>query len=466
MEPGTVSQPAEPAVTPAGGTAKGTASRSEGYDTAIARVVESAQRLGIDIDRHEAEEWVSAMENEEAGGDLVVDVNTGVYGHRVTMLDFAPADLARFRDMGKIVGFEDRSPNVLTALSISGSAAQSKINAFPADCDFFQRINIKADTREEACATLSEMILEKALATARGPNHRLWEVKFGQHPVEATKGGKPVGVKSPMSWTPDEVRAGQMEVELVDGSKAVYTWADAIRDPGWCKLDWVIADSSRGKLANASNVLDTTWEGPDGKIVPLDGFLDPYFQEVYLDADSIPIFSKLVKELSADTVDEYVETLEHEVWKYTVEHPSYGKVARRLYNVFRMSGRYGEAAFIRELFDEPITALYQVAALIQTLNDAAGSGDDFDSETMTEQVDTLIMSAIQALDGPEEAEMVGHLLKLRNSIQKHGVEADRAEDMADVQTAALKAVNDYFERALRSVPEIDAYLKEIVARAP
>ena len=77
-----------------------------------------------------------------------------------------------------------------------------------------------------------------------------------------------------------------------------------------------------------------------------------------------------------------------------------------------MSGQYAEAAFIRELFDEPMTALYQVAALIQTLNDAAGSGDDFDSETMTEQVDTLIMSAIQALDGPEEAEMVGHLLKL------------------------------------------------------
>jgi hypothetical protein len=396
----------------------------------------------------------------------VVDVNTGVYGYRVTILDFAPADLARFRDMGKIVGFEDCPPRVLTALSISGSAAQSKINAFPADCDFFQRINIKTDTREEACTILADMIREKALATISGPNHRLWGVKFGQHPVEAKKGGKPVGVKSPMSWTPQEVQAGRMEVELMEGSKAVYTWADAARDPGWCKLDWVIADSSRGKLANASNVLDTTWEGPDGKIVPLDGFLDPYFQEVYLDADSIPILSKLVRELSADTVDEYVETLEHEVWKYTVLEPSYGKVARRLYNVFRMSGRYGEAAFIRELFNEPVTALYQVAALIQTLDDAANSGEDFDAETMTAQVDTLIMSAIQALDGPEEAEMVGHLLKVRNSIQKRGVEADRAEDMADVQSAALKAVNDYFERALRSVPEIDAYLKEIVARAP
>ncbi len=441
-------------------------SKSADYDAAIAKIVESARRIGVEIDENEAHEWVQAMANEEAGGDLLVDVNTGVYGHRVSMLDFAPTDLARFREMGKIIGFDDRPPNVLTALSISGSAAQSKINTFPADCDFFERINIKADTREEACAILADMIREKALATASGPGHRLWEVKFGQHPVEAKKGGKPVGVKSPMSWTPEEVKVGQMEVELLDGSKAVYTWADATRDPGWCKIDWVIADSSRGKLANASNVLDTTWEAPDGKIVPLDGFLDPYFQEVYLDAASIPIFSKLVKELSADTVDDYVEALEHEVWNYTVEHPSYGKVARRLYNVFRMNGHYVEAAFIRELFDEPITALYQVAAIIETLNDAAASGDDFDSETMTEQVDKLIMSAIQALDGPAEAEMVGHLLKLRNSVQKHGAESDRTEDMADVQTAAMKAVNDYFERALRSVPEIDAYLKEIVVRAP
>ncbi len=436
------------------------------YSAAIARVVESARRLGVELDEREAQEWLEAMANEETGGSLVVDVDTGVYGHRVTMLDFAPADLARFREMGKIVGFDDRPPNVMTALSISGSAAQSKINSFPADCDFFERINIKADTRAEACAILADMIREKALATAGGPGHRLWEVKFGQHPCEAKKGGKPVGVKSPMAWSIDEIRAGKMEVQLLDGTTATYTWADATRDPGWCKLDWVISDASRGKLANASNVLDTTWEGPDGKIVPLDGFLDPYFQEVYLDSDSIPIFSKLVKELSADTVDDYVETLEHEVWKYTVEHPSYGKVARRLYNVFRMNGHYAEAAFIRELFDEPITALYQVAALVETLNDAAGSGDDFDAETMTEQVDKLIMSAIQALDGPEEAEMVGHLLKLRTSIQRRGAEADRTEDMTGVQDAALKAVNAYFEKALRSVPEIDAYLRDIVARAP
>jgi hypothetical protein len=126
-------------------------------------------------------------------------------------------------------------------------------------------------------------------------------------------------------------------------------------------------------LVNASNVLDPTWEAPDGRIVPLDGFLDPYFQEVYLDTGSLPVFSRLVKEMGADAVAEYVERLTGEVYRYTVEQPNYGKAARRLYNIFRITGRYEEAAYVRELFDEPVTALYQVAGLLRALDEAANS---------------------------------------------------------------------------------------------
>ena len=435
-------------------------------DEAIARVVASATRLGVELNEHEAAEWLAAMEAEASGGELVVDVDSGVYGHRVTMLDFQAGDLARFRDMAKVVGLEDRPPQVLTALSISGSAAQSKINAYPADCDFFERVHIRADTREGACAILADLMREKALSTMQGPRHRLWEVKFGNHPAAGTKGGSPVGSGSPMSWTADEVKAGRMEVTLPDGSLQVLTWQDASHDPGWCKLDWVIADSTRGQLANASNMLDPTWEAPDGTIVPLDGFLDPYYQEVYLESDSIPLFSRLVKQLSADSVDDYVDQLEHEVWKYTVKEPNYGKAARRMYNVFRMNGSYREAAYIRELFDEPVTALYQVSALVRTLDDAASSGDAFDTETVVGQVDGLIMSAIQALDGPDEAEMVAQLPRLRNSLQAHEGRTERTDEMSEIQAAALNAVNGYFERALRSVPEIEAYLEDVARRAP
>ena len=150
--------------------------------------------------------------------------------------------------------------------------------------------------------------------------------------------------------------------------------------------------------------------------MPLDGFLDPYFQEVYLDTDSIPLFSRLVKELSADSVDDYVDTLEHEVWKYTVKEPNYGKAARRMYNVFRMTGRYYEAAYIRELFDEPVTALYQVAALIRTLDDAASRAT---RSTRTRWWPGRRPDHVgdRRARGPDEAEMVGQLLRLRNSLQ-------------------------------------------------
>jgi hypothetical protein len=107
-----------------------------------------------------------------------------------------------------------------------------------------------------------------------------------------------------------------------------------------------------------------------------------------------------------------------------------------------------------------------VAALIRTLDDAASSGDAFATETMIAQVDRLIMSAIQALDGPQEAEMVGHLLRLRDSLGERQSHDERAADLSGVQDAALKAVNSYFERMLRALPEIDAYLQEIAKRAP
>jgi hypothetical protein len=137
-----------------------------------------------------------------------------------------------------------------------------------------------------------------------------------------------------------------------------------------------------------------------------------------------------------------------------------------MYNVFRMSGRYTEAAYLRELFDEPITALYQVAALVRTLDDAASSGEAFDAETMVAQVDRLIISAIQALDGPQEAVMVGHLLRLRDSLGAREGHAEREDEMTGISAAALGAVNDYFERMLRAMPEIQAYLEDVARRAP
>lgn len=431
-------------------------------EEAISSVVSAARAFGVELDADEAADWVAAMSG-EASGSLVVDVDTGVYGHRITMADVDPASMARFQRMASIVGFADRPPEVVTALAIAGSAAQGRVHRFPADCDFFERIHIRADTRQAACDILAGIMREKALSTLRGHGYRLYEVKFGSWSTDATVGGVAVRAGAPISWTPAQVEAGAIEFTGPDGAAASVTWADASRDPGWCKLDWVLADSENQRLSNASNSLDVTWEAPDGTITPLDGFLDPYFQEVYLEAESIPLFSRLVKSMGADSVAEYVEALNGEIHKYTVKESNHGKAARRLYNVFRLVGRYPEAAYIRELFDEPVTALYQVAALLRTLEDAATDPGAFDTEMLASQVDGLIMSAIGALDGPSEASMVRQLLRVRDALGRRAEQEAYDADLESARTDAMAAVDDYFKRALYAVPSIGSYLEELAA---
>jgi len=435
-----------------------------GSGSVLDEVIESARRLGVELDEDEALRWVAALEAESIGGDLVVDVDSGVYGHRVSMLDFSARDIARFRAIGEVVGFPDRPPVVRTALALSGSAAQGKVNTFPGDCDFFERINIVAPTRAEACAILGAEMRAKALATRLGPTFRLWEVKLGTWPFDATRPGGAVRTGSPISWSPAEIEAGLVEA-IRDGEAVTITWDDAAAEPGWCKLDWIVADPVRRALANASNVLDVTWEAPDGSVTSLDGAIDPYFQEVYLETESLPLVRRLVHELSSDSVDDYVAQLQHEVVKYATRDVSWGKVARRLYNIFRLTGRYPEAVYLRELFDEPTTVLYQVAALVRTLDDAETPGGTFDPEMIVAQLDQLIVAAIDALEGRQEADMVRSLNAVRVNLVAHAGAAGRTSDVAAVKDEALRAVNAYFERRLTEVPSIRAYVDGLVAAA-
>jgi len=424
-------------------------------------VIDSAARLGVELNAEEARDWIKAMSAESQGGDIVVDVDSGIFGHRATMLDLRPDELARFRAVAKIVGIPDRE-GVLTALALSGSAAQSRIQMFPSDLDFFERVHITAPTREAARAVLADVIRDKAIASLRGPDHRLAEVKFGTYDADLVKNNKVVHPGSPISWTPAEVYNGELTALAADGSVRRITWTEASANPGWCKLDWIVADPPRGQLANASNMLDPTWEGPDGKIVALDGFLDPYFQEVYLESESLPVFQRVVRDLSADAVDAYVAQLEHEVVKYSVHDINWGKVARRLYNIFRLEGRLPEAVFIRELFDEPTTALYQIAALLRTLDEAAGEGSPFGEETLVSQCDQLIMSAIGALNGPSEALVVSHLLRLRDELSGR-IKEDRDVDIDPVHDETMNIVNAYFREKLTALPSIAEYLERLTS---
>ena len=208
-------------------------------------------------------------------------------------------------------------------------------------------------------------------------------------------------------------------------------------------------------------MLDVTWEAPDETITPLDGYLDPYFQEVYLDAQSIPIFSKLAKHVSADALDNYVKQLEHEVNKYLTKDVNYGKVAKRMYNIFRLTGRYEDAAFLRDLFDEPTTMLYQVWSLIRTLDDAFKPETGITMEQLVEQADQLIMAVIKVLEGDHEAEIVRLLLHLRNALSEQDSEQGLSVAAEAARSEVINLVNNFFFDKLTAIPTIKTYMDDI-----
>jgi hypothetical protein len=266
---------------------------------------------------------------------------------------------------------------------------------------------------------------------------------------------------SSISWSEDQIISGTIQGVTPDGKSLEIKWDEVAQDPGWCKLDWVVADPVRNQLVNASNMLDVTWEAPDGSIIPLDGFLDAYFQEIYLDRESIPIFSKLSQHVSADALEDYVKSLEKEVNKYLIKDVNYGKAAKRMYNIFRLTGKYIEAGIIRELFDEPASMLYQVWAVMRTLDECSQADSIIPVKDLISQTDRLILEVIRVMEGGEEEQVVKLLLALRDALreQKTGKQSPFRVDAA--RNEVINLVNNFFFEKLTTVPEIKLYMDKM-----
>ncbi len=426
---------------------------------AIQDVINSAKRLNVELDEAEAVDWLEAIRKaKESDDDIAFCERNGIFGQCIVMLDFSPERLDYFRKIGSLVEFFDEPGRVETALALSGSSAQSKIQRFPGDADYFERVNIIAPSKEEACQILAEIMREKALSTTQGPTFQLIEVKMGSYPCDFVKGKRTFITESPIAWEPEEIATGKKVGFTPDGQPLEILWEDAAQDPGWCKLDWVVADPILGTLANASNMLDVTWEAPDGTITPLDGYLDPYFQEIYLQAESVPIFAKLAQHVSADALDDYVIALEGEVKKYLTKQVNYGKAAKRMYNIFRLTGRYPEAVYLRELFDEPASLLYQVWSLIRTIDDAIAMNAPFQKEQLIRQAESLMMEVIRVMEDAREVEIVRRILRFRDAIHNLESYETLSAEAEAARDEVINVVNNFFFDKMTAIPEIKAYM--------
>ncbi len=426
--------------------------RDDGEVTAD-EIVKAAGLLGVELDRQEALQWIVAVSAAEREA-FAQDATTGVFGHGVSLIDFDPADLDYFRYLARHVRAASR-PNVESAIAIAGSAAQGKAQVFPGDYDFFERVNIKAETLDAARATLRAIVRETALRADPEPDIVLVEVNFGVYPQPVIERGMPRAAGDPITWTPADVAHGWIGVSDAEGHPLVIKWDDVAGGPGWTYIGWIVVEpGATGRIALASNMMEVTWETPTGDLIALDGTIDPCLQEVYLEQDALPLFRKIVARVNPDATRAYVHAMRTQAHHYVHAEPNFCKASKRLYNLFRMTDELAAAAYVRELFDEPAARMYQVPGLLEAADVALHATTKIQRVVVVRQLDHVIRTVVIA-GGATAADLVMELIRLRDIVLGQSAsETTWTEGLRESRRRCSDMVSEYFRVRLLGLPRI------------
>lgn len=422
-----------------------------------------AQSPNIEFDEHEAREWMLAVAAGEAT-DLTVDGTTGLFGSRVALLDFDPGDLDHVRRLVPHTRIA-ATDGLESAIAISGSSAQGRIQLFPGDTDFFERVHIRAPDEATAHAILRDAIHRTAIRAFAEPDIVLVETNLGTYPEAVDERGRAKAVGDSIEWAPADVVAKQITVTaLADGTPRTYHWDDVPLAGGWLYFGWVAADRERGRIVFTSNMVDATWEDDDGVIRSIDGAVDQLAQEIYLEPEALALVERLHGITPADAREAYQQAMRREVHHYTVEEPNYGKAAKRLYNLFRVADELEAAAYVRELFDEPQAVLYQVPTLLYAADVALDPQSGIDRGAVLMQIEVVADAIADATDGIQERELLAQLDRLRDeALAEGGRDGDWAAVLHEVRERCAAIVSEFFREQLLAHDRVRAFLDEIAA---
>jgi hypothetical protein len=409
----------------------------------IDELVEIASAAGVSIDREAARHWLRAVADAVASPGEFARSSDGEFGgHELALIDFDPDVAARLRMIGRLIAMPE-SPHVVAALAIAGSAAQGLIQPFPADADFFERVHISAPDRNAAAERLVATLIANLDATGSHAGLVLEEVFLGHR-----NGG-------PLIWLAEDISRGYLRYQSLTGEVTEVALGEAANDPAFVKIDWTLIDSALGGPGRVSKAIDVTWQSADGPIESLDGSIDADFQQIYLDASAADLAGALVSGLTAGGRDHYLWHMEREIAKYCLDSsPDFAKVAKRLYNFCRLTGRFADAVYVRELFDEPAARMHQLRLKLEMTG----------LLTEAERIDAA--SSLCALaDLPQawcaEGDRV-HLRQWANQLQSDTF----GELSVEVNDSARQMVSSAFERALRAYASISELIDEVCARHP
>lgn len=161
-----------------------------------------------------------------------------------------------------------------------------------------------------------------------------------------------------------------------------------------------------------------------------------------------------LNDLSPDELEIYVKQLEGQVRRCVIREPKdFGRAASQMYNIFSLRGLSEEAAYLKELFDEPAKLLYCAGSMLHEIEEIA----DADPHLL-HQIDELILMADRTIEDGEEIEIVRVLLRLRSSVAEQSGGVGRPETIALAREKVLQLVNDFFYDRLTALPTLRDYI--------
>jgi hypothetical protein len=94
--------------------------------------------------------------------------------------------------------------------------------------------------------------LEGKSSSFQGPSFVFIEAIFRKYPRNIIVDEKLRKNGILITWKPEKLKDGCINAFSVDRREDLIQWDDIDNDPGWYKLDWVVADAALGKVAKAS----------------------------------------------------------------------------------------------------------------------------------------------------------------------------------------------------------------------
>jgi hypothetical protein len=157
-----------------------------------------------------------------------------------------------------------------------------------------------------------------------------------------------------------------------------------------------------------------------------------------------------------------MQMMRREVNHYTRQSPNYAKAAKRLYNLLRLTEQRESAAYLRELFDEPVAQLYQVPGLLEAAQAALDPRSGIARATVARQIEQVSTLLEQQLEGDTETRLLLGLHALRIQIAQGNLEMQAWNNtLNQVRAECLALLNSFFRQRLEAVGPIREYIAKI-----